>query len=1729
MKKLISLLLSATLFAGTFATTVMAETATATIVRHDGDAAYNGNQFVLDVTLDGVNAESYTYQWYNATAEEGPFSPMYKEINPTYVLSNNDYETYIRCEVTPINNGVAGEKITSSTYYLDAGYRSMRRKALGHGSETVNDYKNNPGTYYVSVGGENILILDEYADSFYVITDGFKGWHTFGPANTILFEPNNTSNIGYWLNNDFLTSNQISATMQKYIEEHKWWVEPGDNLQQTPYSFNAKISLLSALEYGKYMYKMGWGPHNAGGDWWLRNSRPHSADKVMNMVIAKSKSDRLGSTNGGTAATASLLVRPTFYLNDDIFLNEKARIDNMGSAVKTMMVERYSNAEDMAKLETLYTTEELMEIGFDVSVATATISKSGEVTLNLTLGGVESDSYTYQWYNATSQDGPFAPIYKETDASYIMSSNDIDTYIKCEITPITNDVAGDVITSDVFYAEPGYRFMRVVNMGRKDTAETYRNNPGEYYVNVAGENILILDEYQDSFYAITDGFKGWKNFGVAQELYFETDDTTNIGYYLNNDFLNESSSNHLSADIQKYIPEHKWWVEPGDNLQQTPYSFNAKVALLSQSEYGKYLDRIGWGPHGATGDWWLRNSKPYSGDKQINVVIVTLDPNKKGHTGGGRDAAASCLVRPTFYLTDDIFLNEKANVSKMGSGIKEMFVERYSNPEDMAKLEALYTPSELKQIGFEVNAPIITSSKDPVSACATLTAEYKDDKAVSYEYKWFISDSEDGNWIQAVSQNKNTYLVANNDMNKFIKVQVTPVYADGSKGTVVEAENVINVTALGACGRTGYGDDREANKNNPTVNSVKIGSEEVLILDEYSDDTKSFYVISKNIKGRAVFDADNTTKFDPADSNNIASILNGALLSDGHTDGNVTYKIDSSVQNYIPTVTWWTEAGKAFGDYSVEAKIGLMSRSEYQKYWGKFGWDPDGNIKSGWWLRSSRPGSVGGGDNAVYTVMGVNSNYPNPSADGWGNTHSKNANTGGYYIRPTFWLSEDVFRNVKADVNTMGSEVKEMILRRYEKSELQGLYSEAELGQIGYEILIDLPQKYKNIYTKNEAAFNVSYIAQGMEDVVITYSNSNGTVSEEIAEFLYPEDEFVQTINMSKLPYGENDVTITMTINGDEVCRIDQKMYLFPEQAEENMSVSGVCIHPAQFRENNKVFELAKKLGFTRVRIDFPWSYIEGTDGVNDFALFDAIIEEAQKQGIELTPILCYNHPSYSDVQTDKDGINTETELAGFINYVTAVANRYPSIDSYEIWNEPNHPNFWSDPVNAEDYSDLVLAVSDVLYEINPDCTIYAGALDVSRDPEEFAETMFNKGLYNAFDKFSYHPYFRTSVEKFEEKINTYKNILISNGGFKELAATEFGFNVSDSDSTPETTRASEVVKAMVVANAKNTEDNYIFNIAESTYGIMNTSYVPNEIAYTVAFANIALTNARFLGEIDTDLGVSGYMYVKNNEAVSVYWKDSVYYGTKTISVPQGAKAYDVNGNELSGDTITLTTSPVYVIGGNANIQAAAENEKATRINAIKSKFRLTTVTKDAIMNSSLSEKDKSAALYMLYEANKVDAIYNSIADASDLTVPTAEYEAVDCGGNIYAEAALKLAKKYIDKNLALADSTLADKNNIIAANNAIAKDLIASAKLLANVSDEPAITNVVVSEGVLTFNAENIENADIWVATYANDSLVKVEKVLLDNLTSNVGNNSGKIFVWEAGTMIPVIGATNF
>ena len=150
MKKIISLLLAVAMILSCFTTVVMAE-GTATVEMYLQSADYNTNQAVLALTIEGVEADSYTYQWYNSTEENGTYSPMYKETNSTYVLSSNDYNTYMRCEITPYKDGVAGNMFTSDTYFLGTAKDSMRIGAIKRDQTTIADYKDNPGTYRVGV------------------------------------------------------------------------------------------------------------------------------------------------------------------------------------------------------------------------------------------------------------------------------------------------------------------------------------------------------------------------------------------------------------------------------------------------------------------------------------------------------------------------------------------------------------------------------------------------------------------------------------------------------------------------------------------------------------------------------------------------------------------------------------------------------------------------------------------------------------------------------------------------------------------------------------------------------------------------------------------------------------------------------------------------------------------------------------------------------------------------------------------------------------------------------------------------------------------------------------------------------------------------------------------------------------------------------------------------------------------------------------------------------------------------------------------------------------------------------------------------------------------------------------------------------------------------------------------------------------------------------------------
>ncbi|MDO5310826.1 MAG: hypothetical protein Q4E94_02845, partial [Clostridia bacterium] len=55
-------------------------------------------------------------------------------------------------------------------------------------------------------------------------------------------------------------------------------------------------------------------------------------------------------------------------------------------------------------------------------------------------------------------------------------------------------------------------------------------------------------------------------------------------------------------------------------------------------------------------------------------------------------------------------------------------------------------------------------------------------------------------------------------------------------------------------------------------------------------------------------------------------------------------------------------------------------------------------------------------------------------------------------MRPCFYLSEDFFRNVKLDIDSLGTEVKKVIRDTIHYEDIADLYSTEELLQIGYDV-----------------------------------------------------------------------------------------------------------------------------------------------------------------------------------------------------------------------------------------------------------------------------------------------------------------------------------------------------------------------------------------------------------------------------------------------------------------------------------------------------------------------------------------------------------------------------------------------------------------------------------------------------------------------------------------------------
>jgi len=135
------------------------------------------------------------------------------------------------------------------------------------------------------------------------------------------------------------------------------------------------------------------------------------------------------------------------------------------------------------------------------------------------------------------------------------------------------------------------------------------------------------------------------------------------------------------------------------------------------------------------------------------------------------------------------------------------------------------------------------------------------------------------------------------------------------------------------------------------------------------------------------------------------------------------------------------------------------------------------------------------------------------------------------------------------------------------------------------------------------------------------------------------------------------------------------------------------------------------------------------------------------------------------------------------------LAARYKGrVAAWEIWNEPNHEEYWKAPDPAAAYAALVKAAYPAVKAADPAATVVAGAL--SQSDHAFTRRLYELGIKGSFDAFSIHPYSddfspldaRTGQDarySFIRGVPAVHDVMLAYGDTRPLWLTESGFSTS--------------------------------------------------------------------------------------------------------------------------------------------------------------------------------------------------------------------------------------------------------------------------------------------------------------------------------------------------------------
>ena len=381
------------------------------------------------------------------------------------------------------------------------------------------------------------------------------------------------------------------------------------------------------------------------------------------------------------------------------------------------------------------------------------------------------------WLRGEIQDGVYFVCDGDSE-SYRVTWDDEDKYIRALVT---NGDGG-------FVSDCGEKIGGMTLSTRTSddlSPDAVMTTPPEnvFKINGNDKEFILLDTRNNDkakFFVMAKDFYGEQPFdsaadttggqgSIAKYNKFDSNQETNIAYWLNNVFPNETET--LPEEILNYIDwDYIWKTEP-NKVGLSAYTTKAGIALISAWEFDKYMGKFGY-RDSLTKDntaWYTRTA--YAGSSWTSSMLIGAKLNVGGTVYDGRlvngNGERSSYIRPVFNIGKEFFSNVRLDVSSLGENVKAAMREVY----DTDELLGIYTKTELiEKLGFPRDGKITIDSVTDLSANELSSLDGTENVCVNYTIK-NNSDDEKNYFAAAAVYNSEGEILAINGENVFMNAK----------------------------------------------------------------------------------------------------------------------------------------------------------------------------------------------------------------------------------------------------------------------------------------------------------------------------------------------------------------------------------------------------------------------------------------------------------------------------------------------------------------------------------------------------------------------------------------------------------------------------------------------------------------------------------------------------------------------------------------------------------------------------------------------------------------------------------------------------------------------------------------------------------------------------------------------------------------------------------------------